>query len=115
MDEIIYRDLKEKFSLSRYFKRLFNAQPGYYRCIVFVVTIHPITFDDTQLNEDIVDYGSTNLPDEIGTEVYHGSYKVTALIYQFKKLENEKNAKFIKPSTIPGQHLLRSGIKNSLR
>jgi len=42
-------------------------------------------------------------------------HKVTALIYQFKKRESSDTAELLSPTSIPGKHLTRSGIINTLK
>ncbi|KAF2518669.1 hypothetical protein E0W68_07900 [Flavobacterium salilacus subsp. salilacus] len=113
----VYND--EGFSLSEYISALLTAKAGYYRFIVFIINKEPLSFSDsneatTQWADTIMYKGSTDLPDTISNMLYTPQHKITALIYQFKKPEND-DAIMIKPTPTPGQHLTLSGIKTALQ
>jgi hypothetical protein len=107
------------FSLSGYFEALFNAQTGYYRCIVIIINKDPLVFSekeaDAEWAEELLYDGGTNLPYNIADMTFTQQHKVTAIIYQFKKTENSENASLIKPTKTPGQHLTITGIKKALQ
>ncbi|AXG74619.1 hypothetical protein DVK85_10380 [Flavobacterium arcticum] len=110
----------EGFSLSEYISALFNARVGYYRCIVIVINKEPLLFSDnsettTDWTDSLIYDGGTYLPDAISNIPYTSQHRVTALIYQFKKSENNEEALIIRPTATPGQHLTLSGIKTTLR
>ncbi len=110
----------EGFSLSSYFEALFNAQTGYYRCIVFIVNKDPLVFTekeeaDAEWADELLYDGGTYLSEDIANMPFTKQHKITALIYQFKKTENSKKATLIKPTETPGQHLTMTGIKKTLQ
>lgn len=109
---------KKVFSLQDYLSSLFSAQPGYYRCIVFIIRNVPISFSEvpgsTVVMDTMMDEGATSLPDEIGRKPFTAQHKVTALIYQFKKPESGNTAILLKPTPIPGKNLTAAGIKKYL-
>lgn len=108
----------KEFSLRDYLSSLFSAQPGYYRCIVFIIKKAPISFSSEQASSEMMntmmDEGATSLPDEIGSKPFTAQHKVTALIYQFKKPESGKTAVLLTPTPIPGKNLTAAGIKKYL-
>lgn len=110
-------EFSEEFSPGDIIERLFTAKVGYYRCIVFVVSDQIITFTDSPPTKGTSEYwlrkGATSLPSTIGNKLFNATYNVTALIYQFEKPENDP-AKPITTTTIPGRHLVVTGIKNKL-
>jgi len=77
-----------KFSLKPYLDALFRARTGYYRIIVFIVTLHEIVYTNTPPDRDkaeewVID-GSDRLPDAIRklefSEKNGKMYACTALI-----------------------------------
>jgi outer membrane protein OmpA-like peptidoglycan-associated protein len=106
------------FSVSSYLARLFTANPGYYRLIVFVVTDVPFA----QTSAKISDYeaikwlseGLNVLPQEIRTKPYDETVDCTALIYEFER-QPDKNPSILLPSRLDaGTHLTKSGLLASL-
>ncbi|VEH21039.1 Alpha-agarase precursor [Chryseobacterium nakagawai] len=115
-----YKNNKQYFfSLKDYINSLFIAQPGYYRCIVFIINRNPISFSDSEASPEIMNMmmseGATSLPDEIGQQNFTSQHKVTALIYQFKKSESSDTAELLSPTPIPGKNLTVTGIINTLK
>lgn len=107
----------DEFSLSEYFKILFSATPGYYRCIVFIVSTENITFSDREISQDDIESFLSEgwiekLPMEIGSNG-NPNASVTALIYQFKKNTNTDEPVFVGNIT-PRISLQKSGIIKSL-
>jgi len=112
-------DVSILFSIQDYIFSLFNAKPGYYRCIVFVITTDLYSFSDSTLSWEEKDKwlndGVIKLPRTVGKKKFTEDYTVMALIYEFKKLENEEDAEMIIPSSNSGmRHLDHSGIIKSL-
>lgn len=108
------------FSLREYLITLFSANPGYYRLIVFIITPHPFSQSDAKLSSDEAmcwfQDGLNVLPYSIGEQICTNEHNTTALIYEFKRLDEidaEPNL------TVPGrltaqEHLKKSELWNSL-
>ncbi len=101
------------FSLRNYLRALFNARPGHYRVIVFVVT-NSLIFESKEIGDKEADAwvegGSLVLPDEIGDRDFTPQHRCTAMIYEFRSLGNG-DAEFVKPSEITAQtHLKKTGF-----
>jgi tetratricopeptide (TPR) repeat protein len=96
-----------KFTLQGYFIALFTANPGYYRVIIFVVTSQPFTQSKLTLSpekaEAWLSEGLNRLPKSIAQLQFTEEYAVTALIYQFKKIESSKIPTLENPSKISGK------------
>ena len=107
------------FSLKDYFKRLLKANPGFYRCIVFVVTDKYFHYSDTlatknQANQWLID-GVNRLPAEIGQLGLNSNYAFNVLIYEFKKNENDTATNIVLPSPVMGKmQLTKSGFYRGL-
>lgn len=106
------------FSLSTYLKELFTARIGYYRVIVFTITLDPFV----QLNKIVTrqkaiewaPHGANRLDKGIGMSKYTSNYLVTAHIYIFKQREFESPVLII-PSDLTGkEHLIRSKVTEYL-
>jgi hypothetical protein len=91
------------FDLSIFIKRLFVAEIGYYRCIVFIVT--PINY---QINNNPPSKseaqgwlfnGALSLPESIKKINLNDQYNYNALIYEFEKSQNANEATFINSSS----------------
>lgn len=114
---------KVNFSLTDYFEALFYAKPGKYRIILFIISAHPIIFDQQSVNSEkakswILD-GSSSLTTKIRNHPVSPDHNVTALIYEFEKnsvhsnSQDPKDVMLILPSTFQTRtHLERSGIWN---
>jgi hypothetical protein len=109
-----------EFSLKNYFRNLFNANPGFYRCIVFVITDSYYKYSENlatqgQAREWLIS-GVNKLPPEIGQIKTSPNYSYNVLIYQFKKNENDSATNIIIPSPITGRtHLIKSKIYEQLK
>lgn len=109
----------DNMTLVEFIKALVNAQPGYYRVIVFIVTDQPRSRNgeattgkqaETWLRE-----GFDRLSPAIGELPYGSRYRTTALVYEFKKISNDTSAVFLEESpTHADKHLERSGISGPL-
>ena len=107
------------FSLKDYISALFHARPGYYRCIVFIVTTKNFTTSGSPPDSNIVDIwldkGFNYLPYEVLEADFTEQYTVNAMIYEFKKPENDTKVTLILPSSVSGnKHLINSGIAKYL-
>ncbi|MDB5008521.1 MAG: hypothetical protein JWP45_2914 [Mucilaginibacter sp.] len=97
---------------------IFNAPEGYYRIIVFVVSDKHFSSSNrivTQAEAEAwLDKGGNGLPATIRNTKYTSDYFCTALIYEFKKTENQKPI-LLKPGTLTAvDHLTRSNILSLL-
>lgn len=106
-------------SLLEFIKALVNAQPGYYRVIVFIVTDQPWSRTGEQPTGEEAERwlaeGFNWLPRSIGQLTYGPDYKTTALVYEFKKVSQDAEAKFIDTSpTSADDHLEKAGIARPL-
>jgi hypothetical protein len=115
--ELDVRPVKDH-TIESYLKALFRARPGHYRVIVFILT--NVSFEqksETATSEQANDWafsGKPALPKEIGEQDYSDDHVCTALIYEFRRL-GEQKATFVKPSEMTGQtHLEKSGLLSAL-
>lgn len=109
----------DNMTLLEFVKALTNAQPGYYRVIVFIVTDQPWSRTGEKPTgkeaEQWLAKGFTWLPDSIGTLIYEPGYRTTALVYEFKKASKDTDAVFLDPSPISADdHLKKAGIADPL-
>ena len=109
----------DKMNLLEFIKALANAQPGYYRVIVFIVTDHPwrrIGDKPTGVvAEQWLAEGFNKLPEYIGRLAYGCEHRTTALVYEFKKRNSNADAIFIDTSeTRAMDHLKKAGIYDPL-
>lgn len=110
----------KKFSISSYIKSLFTAPPGYYRIIVFAVTDKPFAPStkkaDSKNFYELLIGGANMLPEEIAMLEYTQSYRCTALIYEFKQKQTDKDPILVSPSHLPAKiHLSKSKIWEGLK
>lgn len=102
------------FDIGDYLKVLFNANKGYYRSIVFLITNKPLHHDGvvptSNQIRNLADSGSSILPYDAKYFVLNDSYRLEALIYEFVKPEYG-DAKLIVPCSHTGKsHLERALI-----
>ncbi len=102
------------FSIGVFFKRLFFAEKGTYRVVVFAVTSESIAFSGNLINrEDAEEWlvsGHLGLPSEIAQNSYSKFHSTHALIYEFKKTGSGEVI-LSQPSAIDGkQHLMGSEL-----
>jgi len=108
------------FSLLEYLRTLFSANPGYYRLIVFIITPHPFSQSEVKLSPDETEVwlqdGLNVLPNSIGKRVYTNEHNTTALIYEFKRLDEvDAEPNLIVPGRLTAQdHLKKSELWGSL-
>lgn len=108
------------FSIRDYFESLFYANPGSYRCIVFVITDRYYAYSTEDITRDQtlkwLQIGVNRLPGEIGKIKLSPEYSVDVLIYEFKKNEKDSAAVLSAPSLLQGrEHLIKSNIISYLR
>ena len=106
-------------TLLEFIRALVNAQPGYYRVIVFIVTNQPWSRAGTKTTGVEADKwlaeGFTWLPKSIGELPYGSDYRTTALVYEFRKASRDANATLLEPSlTSADDHLKKAGISEWL-
>ncbi len=103
------------FTLQEYFRRLFLAEPGRYRVIVFIVTHRPLTADtSTRATEPEarrwLHSGAAALPDGLRDLVVPGA-RAHALIYEFYRPTEDEEPSLVVESQVQGpQHLIRAGL-----
>jgi hypothetical protein len=103
------------FNVKRYLNALFKAKPGYYRCIVFIVTSDNFKTSGPSPDRKLVDTwftdGFNHLPEALMAWNFTKRHVVTAEIYEFKKSDSGTTVKLVVPATPPGNiHLINSGI-----
>jgi len=106
-------------TLIEFVRALVNAPPGYYRVIVFIVTNQPWPRTGEKPTGDEAKQwlaeGFTWLPPSIGELPYGPDYRITALVYEFKKASKDENATLIELSAISADdHLKKAGISEWL-
>lgn len=109
----------DELTLLEFIRALANAQPGYYRVIVFIVTNKPWPRKpETPTGVEAkkwFDYGFSWLPQSIAELPYGPDYRTTALVYEFKKVSQNTDATFLDPSaTSADDHLRKAGISGPL-
>ena len=106
-------------NLYQFIRALANAEPGYYRVIVFVVTDQPWSRTGarptSQQAEHWLATGDNYLPPAIGALPYEPGFRTTGLVYEFKKASQKTDATFIDTSpTRAEDHLSKAGISERL-
>jgi hypothetical protein len=102
-----------------YIRALFNAPPGFYRVIVFIVTDQdfaaanrPPTSSEAR---NWIMAGSLRLPETVRKLPYSERHYTTALIYEFERSAAQPEARVRTPSNSPGQvHLEKAGLWQAL-
>jgi hypothetical protein len=98
---------------------LFNAPPGHYRVIVFVVTDQDFAAtaqppSETDAREWVVG-GGLRLPQSIAGQPYSAEYYASALIYEFVRRNEREEGQIRTPSDVPGRvHLEKGGLWQAL-
>jgi hypothetical protein len=110
--------LEADFSLATYLKSLFYTEPGLFRVIVFVLSTEPIIPSErTTTSDEALDWlrrGMVTLPREIATQSVDPAHRLTALIYEFEKVEGAE-AIVLAPGRITGRaHLRSAGLLSAL-
>ncbi len=102
-----------------YIRALFNAPPGFYRVIVFVVTDQDFAAaEQAPTSAEArawVTGGGLRLPERIATQPYGPHHYTSALIYEFERRRDEPQASVLTPSPTQGQgHLELAGLWQAL-
>ena len=102
-----------------YIRALFNAPPGFYRVIVFVVTDQDFAAAEQAPSSAEarawVTGGGLRLPERIAAQPYGPRHYTTALIYEFERRHDEPQASVLMPSPTQGRdHLERAGLWQAL-
>ena len=102
-----------------YIRALFNAPPGRYRVIVFVVTDEDFAAAERAPSSaearEWVTGGGLRLPQSIAEQPYGPRYYTTALIYEFERRADEPQASVLTPSSMQGRaHLVEAGLWQAL-
>ena len=105
------------FSLKDYVKALFTSSPGFYRCIVFIVTNKSFRTSPNEPSDSLVESfpvsGNNALPQNYGQTPVN-NHSCMAFIYEIQK-KDDGEATLLVPSTISGEaHLTKSNIYNKL-
>ena len=100
-------------------RALFNAPPGFYRVIVFVVTDQDFAAGErapTSGEARIwISAGALRLPASVGAQSYSALHYTTALIYEFERPADRSEPRMRTPSASQGQvHLERTGLWQAL-
>ena len=106
-------------SLAEYVKALFNAPPGYYRVIVFVVTDQVFSAAERKPTpaggERVAFRGRPSTPAPGARKTVHSEHYTAALIYEFERRRSDEQATVKNPSDFPGRtHLERAGLWRAL-
>ncbi|XZF16607.1 hypothetical protein ACTHGU_10765 [Chitinophagaceae bacterium MMS25-I14] len=107
------------FTLSDYLSSLFKAKPGYYRCIVFLVTDQPFNTTSTPPSEGLaekwLDTGLNKLPAAVSTYSTNPDYDYNVLVYEFKKPQNADASQLSNPGLLTAHtHLIKSKLLDAL-
>jgi hypothetical protein len=106
-------------TLLQFIGALVNAQPGYYRVIVFIITNQPwarTAEPPTGIEADRwLTQGFLWLPESIGRLPYGTDYRTIALVYEFEKESQNTDAKsLVSGLTSADDHLRKAGISDIL-
>lgn len=100
---------------STWLKAIFDTNEGHFRVIVFVVAPKIISSFSQKMPrkkaKGLVRQGSLALPSSYADKPNHANLVFTALIYEYKLLESEKQARIIDQSEVLGiTHLEKAGV-----
>jgi hypothetical protein len=107
-------------NLVSFFRGMFRAPEGYFRIIVFIVTDARFARSENRISRDQalewLNKGFNALPGRVATTPATDQTVTTALIYEFKAVGYDKNAKLLLPSRLSAQaHLQSSGLWSALQ
>jgi hypothetical protein len=110
---------RELFSLSDFLSALFTAPEGHYRVLVFVVTDRPFSASGAAASQSEalawLRNGFNALPRSIADVPLDRSHAGTALIYQYRKVGQQREAIANPDGAAPARRQLeRSGILSAL-
>lgn len=106
-------------NLLEFVRALVNAESGYYRVIVFIVTSRPWPRTNAKPTGEEANQwlarGFTWLPPPIGELPYGPDHRTTVLVYEFQKTSKDTNATLLEPSPVSAdEHMTKAGISESL-
>ncbi len=108
------QEILEYFSLRRYLRALFFADPGLFRVVVFIVTPQPFSQSDKVVERDDamgwLSGGLNALPTSVKNQEFTDEFKITALIYQFEKRESDEHRLLPSAALTGRDHLAGSGF-----
>lgn len=104
---------------SDYVASLFRAKPGFYRMIVFVLSPYPLLQSDRALSrqgsDSLFARGADRPAPNMETFPFSDRYACTALIYEYKKPNQEDAPRLVAPSPLTCEaHLRKAGIWQKL-
>ena len=111
----------ETFSISGYLSSFFTTEPGYFRLFAFIVTDVVVTTDQKRLlsREEATNWlneGACRLPEAISSKPFGKNTGVTALVYEFRVPESNRQPVFAQPSDLDGiTHLNKSRLLDGLK
>ncbi len=108
------------WNLIDYIRALTTAQTGYFRVIVFAVTPQPFSTEPSDHTLDAVEAwaagGANTLPTAILARNVPQGTKITALVYEFRKVRGGEGVTALDPSHMPiGEQLRRLGLIAAMR
>lgn len=116
-DDKIWQD--EGFSITSFIKNLFMAQPGYYRCFVFIVTSDSYSYTTQDFTEKVIEEkyeeGTVVLPEVLKSKPFTKRHTVSLNVYEFIKLEHENTIKYNIKSEVSGSHIDKSKLVDFLK
>jgi hypothetical protein len=103
------------FSLSDYIRALFQANPGYYRIIIFVVTPVPFVESSATVSRDEamewLRTGLNKLPASLGESPYTTQHTCTALVYEYMQATRGQEVKQTRPGHLSAtDHLMKAKL-----
>jgi len=106
-------------SFSDYMASLFRAKPGYYRMIVFMLSPYPVVQSDQSMSrqgsDSLFARGADRPAPNMESFPFSDRYACTALIYEYKKPNQEDAPKLVTPSPLTCEaHLKKAGIWQKL-
>lgn len=107
-------DYRQSLSIAEYLRRLFAADEGYYRIVVFVLTDEAFGAQSRSITEGEatlwLSQGLNVLPPDLVQQPLSENKDCTALIYEFQKLHGGDPHLLIPSSLGAKQHLVASGL-----
>lgn len=108
------QEILEYFSMKRYLRALFFADPGLFRVVVFIVTPQPFSQSEQVVKRDDamgwLSGGLSALPTLVKNQEFTDEFKITALIYQFEKPESDEPRLSQSENLTGRDHLAGSGL-----
>jgi hypothetical protein len=103
------------FSIPGYIAALFNASPGRYRVVAFVVTAWPVTASSSHATpatmENLLASGAGDLPYELRITPLPRSGRCEALVYEFFRPSEDDSPTQVTASRLSAiQHLAAAGL-----